>query len=175
MKKLFVVSLVILTLLLSVFVQGSLAYSQATGCVVDGKTGQPWTHGGTVYLEDAAGNPLPPPPATQYTTNLDANGCFTAQLWQPGNNPPVQFRIVLNPGPNGQPSDLLCPVPADTTTDTYDCGTLVTDTGPNAVALINMNAASPGFTSALWTAALFTMAGLAGAFVLMRIRRRQMI
>lgn len=135
MKKT-LIFLAVLFLLLGAFAQSSLAYSTATGCVVDGKTGQPWTHGGVVTVEYPAGSGN----FISYTTNLDANGCFDAQLWPSGVHVAGTLHIDPSPGPAGDPDEILCQIPADSTTDNYDCGTMATNTGPNAVLLLRENA-----------------------------------
>jgi len=132
MKKTLIL-LAVLFLVLGVFTQSSMAYSSATGCVVDGKTGQPWTYGGTITVEYPAGSGN----YINYTTNLDANGCFQAQLWPSGVHDAGTLHIDPSAGPLGDPDEILCQIPADNTTDNYECGTLVTNTGPNAILLRN--------------------------------------
>lgn len=134
MKKSFII-LTVLFLLFGVFIQSSLAYSYVKGCVIDGSTGQPWTHGGTVTIDGGVFG-------TQ-TTTLDANGCFgpTALPTSQFGNPQTTVTIDMNPGPAGDPSDIVCTIPADNTSGpnaVYDCGTMATDTGPNAIVLLAM-------------------------------------
>jgi len=124
--------LVILIPLLVAFPQSSQAYSSATGCVVDGKTGQPWAYGGKVTVEYPAGTGN----YINYTTELDSNGCFTAQLWPSGVHDDGTLHIDPYPGPLGDPDEILCQIPADDTTENYECGTMSTNTGPNAVSLL---------------------------------------
>ena len=160
MKRI-LIFLAVLFLLLGVFAQASLAYSTATGCVVDGKTGQPWAYGGAVSVEypTGSGNYI------NYHTTLDANGCFDAQLWPSGVHDAGTLHIDPAPGPAGDPDEILCQIPADNTTDNYDCGTMSTNTGPNAVLLMNMgassDAASPLTAIILASAGLLTVLGLA--------------
>ena len=153
--------LAVLFLMLGVFAQASLAYSTATGCVVDGKTGQPWAYGGNVTVEYPAGSGN----YISYHTTLDANGCFDAQLWPSGKHTAGTLHIDPAPGPAGDPDEILCNIPADNTTDNYDCGTMATNTGPNAVVLMKMgsslDADSPLATVALAAAGLLTALGLA--------------
>jgi len=160
--KRFLIVLAVMFLLLGVFVQASLAYSYVQGCVVDGKTGQPWTHGGTVTLDSGAFG-------TQ-TTTLDSNGCFgpTALPNSQFGNPETTVTIDANPGPEGDPSDITCTVPKDDTTGPdaiYDCGNMATDTGPNAVLMMKMGVSpdtgSPLMTLALTIAGLLAILGLA--------------
>jgi hypothetical protein len=171
MKRLALIPLLVLFLLMGVLVQGSLAYTAVTGCVIDGKTGQPWTHGGRVWVEHPAGsgiNVYDDPNALDPTT-----GCFYAQAWPPGTHLDATVHILPNAGPLGQPDEILCQVPADTSTDVYDCGTMATNTGPNAVALVATEAVASNVNSTLWMAILFSLAGLVGAVALVRINRRR--
>jgi len=154
--------LAVLFLLLGVFVQASLAYSYVQGCVVDGKTGQPWTHGGKVTLDGGVFGTK--------TTTLDANGCFgpaalpTSQF----GNPEVKVIIDLDPAPGGDPPpEQLCTVPKDNTSGPdaiYDCGTMTDSVGPNAILLMKMGASpetgSPLATIALAGAGLLAILGL---------------
>ncbi len=132
--------LAVVFLVLGVFVQSSLAYSYVQGCVVDGKTNQPWTHGGTVTLDGGVFG--------SKTTTLDASGCFTSPLpTSVFGNPETDVIVDLDPGPAGDPPpETLCVVPKDNTSGPdaiYDCGTLTASVGPNAVYLIQMNAMGP--------------------------------
>jgi len=136
MKKTFVV-LAIAGLVLIIMAATVLAFSTASGCVVDGNTGQPWTHGGVIRIEYPAGSGN----FLQYTTNLDTTtGCFDAQLWQSGVHQAATIHIEPAAGPLGTPDPILCGVPADNTTENFDCGTNPTNTGPNAVTWTAVNA-----------------------------------
>jgi len=172
--------LAVIFLLLGVFVQASLAYSFVEGCVVDGKTGQPWTHGGTVTITW--------PPNGTITDTLDANGCFgpTSIAVSAFGNPAMTATIDLNPGPAGDPSDIICNIPQDNYTGpktddraVFTCpddsgDPMTTDTGPNAVLLMKMGASpetsSPLASIALAGAGLLAVLGLAVFW-----RRRQML
>lgn len=134
MKKIFAV-LAIVALVLIVVTATVLAYSSATGCVVD-NTGAPWTYGGDVTVEYPAnsGNFI------SYTTTLDANGCFNAQLWPSGVHVAGTLHIDPAAGPQGDPAEILCEIPADDTQTNFDCGTMSTNTGPNAVVWSGMQA-----------------------------------
>ncbi len=170
--------LAILFLLLGVLVQTSLAYSYAEGCVVDGKTGQPWTHGGTVTITW--------PPNGTTTTQLDANGCFgpVSIAVSVHGNPAMTATIDLDPGPAGDPSDIICNIPQDNYTGPAsddravfvcpdDSGDpMPTDTGPNAVLLMKMGA-SPETNSPLATLALAGTGLLAILGLAVFWRRRQ--
>jgi hypothetical protein len=159
--------LAVLFLLLGVFVQASLAYSTATGCVVDGY-GNPWTHGGLVTVEYPAGtgNYL------SYQTNLDpTTGCFDAQLWPSGDHEAGTLHIDPAPGPAGDPDEFLCQVPADNTTGNYDCGTMQTNTSPNAVVVNKMSVSSG--PNPLWISIAIGMAGLLAVLVVAVIWRRR--
>lgn len=170
--------LAVLFLLLGVFVQSSLAYSYVKGCVVDGKTGQPWAHGGTVTITW--------PPNGTKTEQLDANGCFgpTSIAVSAFGNPAMTATIDLNPGPAGDPSDIVCNIPEDDYTGPTsddravfvcpdDSGDpMPTDTGPNAVLLMKMGA-SPDSSSPLATLAL-AGAGLLGILGLGVFWRRRL-
>ncbi len=162
------VVLAILLLILGVFVQASLAYSTATGCVVDGSTGQPWQYGGLVTVEYPAnsGNFI------SYQTNLDpTTGCFNAQLWPSGVHNAGTLHIDPAPGPAGDPDEILCQVPADNTTGNYDCGTMSTNTGPNAIFLTQV-AASSG-PDPLWPGVAVAGAGLLAVLGLAVFWRRR--
>ena len=166
MKK-SLIALAVLFLLFGVLVQDSLAYSYVEGCVVDGSTGQGWTHGGTVTLDGGVFG-------TQ-TAALDANGCFgpTALPQSQFGNPETTITIDMNPGPDGDPSDIVCTVPADHSSGPnaiYDCGTMVTDTGPNAIVLLSMMpGANSWLTSTIW---ILAAVGLSVLLVLAVIWRR---
>ncbi len=155
-------------LLLGVFVQSSLAYSYVQGCVVDGKTNQPWTHGGTVTLDGGAFG--------SKSTTLDANGCFTSPLpTSQFGNPQTDVIIDLDPGPAGDPApETLCVVPQDNTSGPdaiYDCGTLTASVGPNAVYLIQMNAM--GHSTPLVASIALGFVGLAATLGLAIFWRRR--
>lgn len=160
--------LAVIFLLLGVFVQSSLAYSYVQGCVVDAKTNQPWTHGGTVTLDGGA--------IGSTTTTLDANGCFYSPLpTSVFGNPETDVIVDLDPGPAGDPApETLCVVPQDNTsgpTAIYDCGTMTASVGPNAVYLLQMNAVSP--SNSLLASFLFGIASLAAILGLAVFWRRR--
>ncbi len=128
MKKTLAV-LAIAGLVLIVMVATVFAYSTATGCVVDGKNGDPWTHGGDVTVEYPAGSGH----FIGYTTTLDATGCFDASLWPSGVHEAGTLHIDPTAGSQGDPDEILCEIPADNTATEFECGTMFTTTGPNAV------------------------------------------
>ncbi len=166
--KRFLIMLAVVFLMLGVFVQASLAYSYVQGCVVDGKTNQPWQHGGTVILDGGAFGTK--------TTTLDANGCFFSPLpTSQFGNPEVTVTVDLDPGPAGDPPpEELCVVPQDNTSGPnaiYDCGTMTASVGPNAVYLIQMDATGP--TVSRGASLLLGMAGLASILGLAVFWRRR--
>ncbi|RUA17661.1 MAG: hypothetical protein DSY55_01705 [Clostridia bacterium] len=169
MKK-SLIALAVLFLLFGVLVQSSLAYSYVEGCVVDGSTGQGWTHGGTVTIDGGIFG-------TQ-TTTLDANGCFgpTAMPTSQFGNPEMTVTIDMNPGPGGDPDDIICTVPQDHTSGPdaiYNCGVMATDTGPNAIVLLSMTpGANTGMTLAAFALVIAGFSAILGLAVLLR-RRQQ--
>jgi hypothetical protein len=166
MRKLVIVALVILALTV-VMVPVVLAYTPVQGCVVD-YYGDPWTHGGTVVALTHAG---PPPPRAEMpmlpgipvgSGELDEYGCFDVPI---GNGPHVWVVIDPSPGPEGDPGELYCSVPRDRDVppEAWDCGTLSTGTGPNAISLSGLGAS----TGALpWLVTAMGLAALAGAGIL---------
>jgi hypothetical protein len=129
-----IAGLVLIVIAVSVF-----AYAEVEGCVVDGATGQPWTHGGTVTSEQN-GQPGP-------ETTLDGNGCFSMSIGF--DRTEIVIVVDPDPGPDGDPSpiDPYCTVPADPGGQgTYTCSDMATDTGPNAVTWTVVSAnTSAGF------------------------------
>lgn len=168
MKK-SLIALAVLFLLFGVLVQSSLAYSYVEGCVVDGSTGQGWTHGGTVTIDGGVFGTT--------TTTLDANGCFgpTAMPQSQFGNPETTVTIDMDPGPSGDPSDIVCTVPQDNTSGPdaiYDCGTMATDTGPNAIVLLSMTPGANNWsTPATWALAIAGLSAILGLAVLWRRRQ----
>jgi len=134
MKKLILLSLIVTALVLSL-TSTAFAYDRVVGCAVD-YYGNPWTWGGTVlcYRELAF-----PGPILVGSGSLDANGCFEVFI---GNGPAVNCYIQYNAGPAGTPATDTCSVPRDSNYPPvpYDCGTVNTDTGPNAVNLSGFGA-----------------------------------
>ena len=166
MKRILVVTAALL-LLLGVFVQSSLAFSSATGCVVDGY-GNPWTHGGLVTVEYPAGTGN----FISYQTNLDpTTGCFNAQLWPSGVHVAGTLHIDPAPGPAGDPDEILCKIPADNTTGNYDCGTMQTKTGPNAVVVNKMTVSNS--SNPLWISIAIGIAGLLAVLAVAVVWRRR--
>lgn len=134
MKRLLVVFFA-LVLLILVSTSTAFAYDRVVGCTVD-VNNDPWTHGGTVTCRQ---NFWPFVIVGQGT--LDANGCFEVFI---GNGPAVTCTIAYNPGPAGQPGDGTCAVPRDNSyfPQPWNCGTISTNTGPNAVTLAGFGATS---------------------------------
>lgn len=165
MKKTFAV-LAIAGLVLIIMTASVFAYAGVEGCVVDGQTGLPWTHGGIVASEQ---NGFPGP-----ETTLDGNGCFTMSIGF-DDSEMVVF-IDPDPGPDGDPSpiDPYCTVPADPGgIDTYTCTDMPTDTGPNAVTWSNVNAdASAGFPVETAAFGLLALILLSGGIALLRQQRQ---
>lgn len=134
MKK-FALVLIVVGLLLLGIVSPALAYDRAVGCTVDAN-GNPWTHGGTVTCV----RPLQfPGDIVVGSGSLDANGCFEVFI---GNGPAVVCTISFNDGGSGQPADQVCSIPTNNNVppQPYDCGTISTGTGPNAVTLAGFGA-----------------------------------
>lgn len=165
MRKLAIVLLVILALTV-VLVPVALAYTPVQGCIVD-YYGDPWTHGGTVVAKTYAGQGPPAyetPPKWDTgivvgSGDLDANGCFDVPI---GNGPGVWVQIDPSPGSAGDPGELYCYVPRDTDylPVAWECETLSTGTGPNAISLSGLGASAD---IAPWLVMAMSLTALAGA------------
>ena len=164
MKKTFAV-LAITGLVLIILVSTVFAYGNVEGCIVDGASGLPWTHGGVVTSEQF-GFPGP-------ETTLDGNGCFSMNIGF--NSDDLIITVDPDPGPDGDPDPIspYCTVPAEDSYDDYVCDTQPTDTGPNAVTWSNVSAdASTGFPVETAAFGLLALILMAGGIALLRQQRQ---
>lgn len=143
MRKLFGVSLSILVVVM-VTTAVALAYTGVQGQVVDGY-GNPWTYGGTVTcVQNRTG-------VTLGTGTIQPDGTWFVYIGSPN---AVTCTINPDPGPAGDPAPFTCNVPGGGGggVQIYDCGTVSTGSGPNAVTLAGFGAT--GISASAWVLAL---------------------
>lgn len=168
MKKTLTI-LAISGLLLIIMAASVFAYSEATGCIIDGATSLPWTHGGYAEVyNNGSGTPI----GGQFP--LDGNGCFLAEIHASGTHNAGEVRITLNPGPEGTPDPIACTYEAQLQNPVIlDCGDMPTNTGPNAVTWSNVSAdASAGFPVEAAAFGLLALILVSGGIALLRQQRQ---
>ncbi len=142
----------------------AFAWTSVYGQCIDSGTLQGWAYGGTVtvYGDVTAG--------AIASGSLAADGMFSIALPpEPLADNTLYIVITYTSGPLGTPGTYIETIPDIPTGIGYNMGYVKTDTGPNAVTLVQANTKSPN----VWLPALAIVAlvGVGGVILLLRRRR----
>ena len=162
--------LICIILFVAVFAAPSpvIAYTGVSGDVVDAITGDPWSWGGYVYIWN------------QTAGLIAGEGTFTGSSYnipysiQPTVGDQLFVYILADRGPRGAPPLLISPPYSETgITISYQVGTLVAQSGPNSVELIDFSV-SPQTSNIFWLPFILLIGSVilvVGSVYLIRKRR----
>jgi hypothetical protein len=169
-RKFAVAVFIVLVASLLASTSASANWSGVTGQLVDGKTGQNWTRGGTVYVYDC-GNFITP----LNSADADATGAFTVTITPP--SPSADRYLCIKATFNAvdgfpKSADYLQAIedPATSSGIRSADRPFYTNTGPNVIALRDMSATTALTPWPLILAALLVAAAILALGLVLRRR-----
>ena len=158
MKRYFLTLFVVIVVALVAVTPVSAYYSSFAGELKDLKTLGPWNHGAVVTLYDTNGNPLTshvvPSGQSSFNITYDFTPAPALVLVE------VDFTCEAATGCDGgddPANDTFFGIHGESDTGTWDTGTYVADTGPNAVSMAALSG-----TSGLALMGVLPLAAVAG-------------